>query len=386
MRDNSFYDKPTEQSKVKASIVEKYFWAWAKVVIPWAKKRRIEIGYVDLFSGPGGYKDGTKSTPILVLEKAAEDEDIRSMLVSVFNDVNSDHTQSLQDAIDSSPVIGNLKIKPIVKNMEVGEEVTQILEYVKTIPTLFFVDPWGYKGLSLQLISSAVRNWGCDCIFFFNYNRINIDIDNPLVIEHMNALFGKEPAEELRIKLKPMRPFEREMSIIEAISQSLKEKAGQYVLPFCFKDTNKRRSSHHLIFVSKNIRGYQIMKDIMAEESTDSGQGVPSFEYNPWATDQQPLLFEYSRPLDDLAEMLLTDFADRTVTMKQIFDQHNVGTPYIEKNYKDVLADLEIAGKIQAEPPASKRQKRKGKVTFGPKIKVTFLPKEEPENGDQIQN
>lgn len=371
MQDNSFYNEPTEQSQIKARIVEKYFWAWAKVVIPWAKKRKIEIGYVDLFSGPGGYKDGTKSTPLLVLEKAAEDEDIRSMLVSVFNDVNSDHAQSLQDAIDSSPVIGNLKIKPIVRNMEVGGEVTQILEYVKRIPTLFFVDPWGYKGLSLQLISSAVKNWGCDCIFFFNYNRINIDIDNPLVIEHMNALFGKEPAEELRIKLRPMRPFEREMSIIEAISQSLKQKAGQYVLPFCFKDTNKRRSSHHLIFVSKDIRGYQIMKEIMAKESSESEQGVPSFKYDPRATDQQPLLFEYSRPLDDLAGMLLTDFADKTLTMKQIFDQHNVGTPYISRNYKDILIKLEADGEIQTNPPSDKR--RKG--TFGDKVKVTFPPK-----------
>jgi three-Cys-motif partner protein len=377
VRNDAFYDKPTEQSQVKARIVGKYFWAWAKVVIPWAKRRKIEIGYVDLFSGPGDYKDGTKSTPLLVLEKATEDEDIRNMLVSVFNDVNPDHAQSLQDAIDSSPVIGNLKRKPIVRSMEVGAEITQVLEHVRTIPTLFFVDPWGYKGLSLQLISSTVKNWGCDCIFFFNYNRINIDINNPYVIEHMNALFGEEQAEELRIKLQIMRPFERELSIVEAISQSLKKTAGQYVLPFCFKSVRRRRSSHHLIFVSKHIKGYEIMKRIMAEESTDSEQGVPSFEYNPWATDQQPLLFEYSRPLDDLAGMLLTDFAGRTMTMKQIFDQHNVGTSYIEKNYKDVLANLEIEGKIRAEPPASTRPKRKGKVTFADKVKVTFPPKTE---------
>ena len=63
--------------------------------------------------------------------------------------------------------------------------------------------------------------------------------------------------------------------------------------------------------------------------------------------------------------------------MKQIFDQHNVGTSYIEKNYKDVLANLEIEGKIRAEPPASTRPKRKGKVTFADKVKVTFPPKTE---------
>ena len=145
MRNNSFYDKPTEQSQVKARIIEKYFWAWAKVVIPWAKRGKNRIGYVDLFAGPGGYKDGTKSTPLLVLKKAAEDEDIRNMLVSVFNDVNPDHAQSLQDAIDSSPVIGTLNRKPIVRSMEVGVEMTQVLEHVRTIPTLFFCRPMGVQ-------------------------------------------------------------------------------------------------------------------------------------------------------------------------------------------------------------------------------------------------
>lgn len=113
------------------------------------------------------------------------------------------------------------------------------------------------------------------------------------------------------------------------------------------------------------------MKEIMAEESTDSEQGVPSFEYNPWATDQQPLLFQYSRPLDDLAGMLLADFAGNALTMKQIFDQHNVGTPYISRNYKDILIKLEADGEIQTNPPSDKR--RKG--TFGDKVKVMFPPK-----------
>ena len=155
------------------------------------------------------------------------------------------------------------------------------------------MDPWGYKGLSLKLISSAIKNWGCDCIFFFNYNRINMGINNPYVEEHMNALFGSERADKLRINIENMSPYKRELSIVEAISQALREECGGYVLPFCFKTADGRRSSHHLIFVSKNIRGYQIMKEIMAKESSDSEQGVPLFEYNP-APYRQTLLFGYS--------------------------------------------------------------------------------------------
>ena len=108
-----------------------------------------------------------------------------------------------------------------------------------------------------------------------------------------------------------MESSDRELFIIETISQSLKENAGQYVLPFRFKDERGTRSSHHLIFVSKNRTGYEIMKEIMAKEGTNLDKGVPSFEYNP-ATCHQSLLFEYSRPLDDLADMLMKYFAGKT--------------------------------------------------------------------------
>ena len=371
MNDNPFFNTPTEQSQVKSRIVEKYFWAWAQVMKGWANK----IGYIDLFAGPGKYQDGSKSTPILVLEKAIEEEDIRNRLVSVFNDLNQDYTELLQSAINSIPDIENLKYKPIVRNEEVGEKIVEIVKRIGTMPTLFFVDPWGYKGLSLRLISSFLESRGCDCIFFFNYNRINMGINNQVVKEHMDALFGTKRANELRSQLSDMNPHERELAIVKAISQALKEEGGEYVLRFCFKTQSGSRSSHHLIFVSKHITGYQIMKDIMARESSTAAQGVPLFEHNPAAAFEQPLLFELSRPLDDLADMLLMDFAGKTRTMKQIYRQHNVDTFFVKSNYKDVLAKLEYEGKIQADPPANERRVIKGEVTFADGVKVTFPPR-----------
>lgn len=369
MQDNSFYDEPTEQSKVKTRIVEKYFQAWAKVIIPRAQGRNSNIGYVDLYAGPGKYKDGSKSTPIFVMEKAIEDKNIRDMLISVFNDINPEYAQSLEEAIGLIPGIGNLKNRPIVEKTEVGKGWPQIFRHVKAIPTLFFVDPWGYKGLSLELISSALKSWGCDCIFFFNYNRINMGISNPFVEVYMDALFGHESAQSLRSKIQTMTPSERELTIVEEISKSLKLKGGEYVQSFRFKVADGERSSHYLIFVSKNRTGHKIMKSIMAGESTYSPHGVPSFEYNS-ADNGQLLLFD---PLDELAEMLLTEYAGGTMTMQQIFDEHNVGTPFISKNYKDILKRLEAEGKIQTNPSADKRPKN----TFGDTVKVTFPPKSE---------
>jgi hypothetical protein len=243
---------------------------------------------------------------------------------------------------------------------------------MKLVPTLFFVDPWGYKGLSLQLVNSVVKDWGCDCIFFFNYNRINMGLNNDAVKEHINALFGQVRADQLRELLKTLTPQERELTVVEYICEALKEMGGKYVLPFRFRHEMGNRTSHHLIFVSKHLKGYEIIKEIMAKESSEQTQGVPSFEYNP-ATLQQPLLFELTRPLDQLESMLLDNFSGKTMTMAEIYDQHHPGKPYIKKNYKTALSNLESQGKITVHSPEDKKR-RKG--TFADDLKVTFPVKQ----------
>ncbi|MBC1194279.1 three-Cys-motif partner protein TcmP [Microcystis aeruginosa BLCCF158] len=376
MTKNSLFNEQKEQSLIKARIVEKYFWAWAKVIISKVKGSSSvqKIAYVDLFAGAGRYKDGSKSTPVKVLETAIADPDMRNMLVSIFNDADVEKVNSLQQAIDSIPGIENLKYRPQISKYEVGEDIVKTFQSMKLVPTLFFVDPWGYKGLSLQLVNSVVKDWGCDCIFFFNYNRINMGLNNDAVKEHINALFGQVGADQLRKRLKTftLTPQERELTVVEYICEALKEMGGKYVLPFRFRHEMGNRTSHHLIFVSKHPKGYEIMKEIMAKESSEQTQGVPSFEYNP-ATLQQPLLFELTRPLDQLESMLLDNFSGKTMTMAEIYDQHHVGKPYIKKNYKTALSNLESQGKITVH---STEDKKRRKGTFADGLKVTFPVKQ----------
>lgn len=65
----------------------------------------------------------------------------------------------------------------------------------RLFPPSFFVDPWGYKGLSLKLVSAIIKDWGCDCVFFFNYNRVNMGVNNDSIKKHMISLFGEERLE-----------------------------------------------------------------------------------------------------------------------------------------------------------------------------------------------
>ena len=363
----NFFAETQEQSVVKATIVQKYFWAWAKVVMSAAKKHAGKIAYIDLFAGPGRYVDGTLSTPLLVLQQAIKDADMRQMLVTIFNDGNADYSRSLQSAIKQLPGIETMKYPPVVNNHEVGDDIAKTFAQVRLVPTLSFIDPWGYKGLSLRLVNAFLKDWGCDCIFFFNYNRINMGLGNPDVEQHMEALFGEDRAEKLRPVLESLSPSDREARVIESLCEALKELGGRYVLPFRFRRATGMRTSHHLVFVSKHIRGYEIMKGIMARESSQADQGVPSFEYNP-VSKKYPLLFELTRPLDDLKDMLLQAFSGREMRMVDVYEEHNVGNPFIRPNYTKILLEMENAGIIQMAPPAAAR--RKG--TLADRVVITF--------------
>ncbi len=368
-----FFEEQSEQSQIKAAIVTKYFWSWATIITAVQARARREkrIAYIDLFAGPGRYKDGAKSTPLLILEQAVADDRFRDCLVTMFNDKDEESTSTLVAEINKIPGIQTLKHEPDIYTSEVGEEIVKMFEDLNLVPTLFFVDPWGYRGLSLRLINSVLKDWGCECIFFFNYNRINMGLSNDAVHKHMVALFGEERAARLKEKLEPLSPYRRELTIVEEICEALREMGGKYVLPFAFKDARGTRTKHHLIFVSKHPLGYGIMKEIMAKESSSAQQGVASFEYNP-AEKDQPILFGLARPLDDLEGMLSEEFAGRTMTMLQVFEEHNVDTPYIKKNYKDVLTKMERDGTITADPPHTGRPKRKGEVTCADSVVVTF--------------
>jgi three-Cys-motif partner protein len=370
---DTFFEEQAEQSQLKADIVSKYFWSWAKVIIGAQKKYSGEnrVAYIDLFAGPGRYRDWALSTPALIIQQAVEDPDLCQRLVAIFNDKDSNNSNSLKECLKALPGIERLKHEPKVYTGEVGEEIVKRFESMKMIPTFLFVDPFGYKGLSLQLVNSVLKNWGCDCVFFFNYNRISMGLSNDSVEKHMDALFGKKRADTLRkrFEMQSVKPWEREAYIVEEMYQALKEMGGQYVLPFRFRNEKGTRITHHLFFVTKHFRGYGIMKDIMAGYSSAREQGVATFEYSP-ADERQPNLLGLLRPLDDLGGMLLRDYAGKTLGISEIYEKHSVGKPYVLKNYREALCMLEADGKIKVDPPCPPRRKN----TLAEHAKISFPP------------
>ena len=169
--------------------------------MPTVSTRGGKLAYIDLYAGPGRYKNGAASTPLLVLQTAIDHPKLSQMLVACFNDADPNHAGALQAEIDKLAGIEKLRLKPQVTCGEIDEESAKYFSETSLIPAFSFVDPFGYKGLSSKILKGVIKDWGCDCVFFFNYSRINAGISNPVVTSHMDALFGRDRAEDLRAKL-----------------------------------------------------------------------------------------------------------------------------------------------------------------------------------------
>jgi three-Cys-motif partner protein len=363
-----FFEEQKAASQVKTNIVTKYFSAWSRIMVSRSPKN---MAYIDLFSGPGIYSDGSKSTPILILETILSNNVYKDKFVTIFNDVNPDYVKSLNAAINSITNISELTHKPKIANTTIGNEIVEKFKNLSFVPTLLFVDPWGYKGLSLDLIGSVLKDWGCDCIFFFNYNRINAGVNNPKFQEHIRALFGDDIGCKIQEEVENLNPIEREKVIIDCLKKALQEIKGNYMLPFKFKCGDRNKTSHFIIFVTKDPLGYDIMKGIMADESTYKYQGVPTYEFNPYE-DVLGNSFFPPTPLDELKQELLKVYSGRQLKVDDIYKSHNIGTPYIKKNYKVALLSLEVEEKIKADPDSRKRKKIKGELTMADSVLITF--------------
>ena len=184
-----FFDEQAEQSGQDGDC-RQYFESWARVIQGRWPAKQPKVAYIDLFAGPGRYKDGAtlrlsissrwrSGTPSYATtwSRSSTTRTRRIRAHSSRNQFPSRHRDAAVQAADRH------------RGGRRGDR--QAVRVANLVPSLMFVDPWGYKGLSLRLINSVLKDWACECVFFFNYNRINMGLGNQAVKAHMDALFGE---------------------------------------------------------------------------------------------------------------------------------------------------------------------------------------------------
>ena len=351
-----FFGQQTDASRRKTEIVVKYFKAWAKIMTG-IKIDSPRLNYLDLFSGLGIYDDGSKSTPVYILEELFKNPILVERVKLHFNDMRKSNVEALAKTIAQFP-LADLRYPLSLTNYDAADYGSAVVRELQGYPTLSFVDPFGYRGITQRLLESLITPFGSDCIFFFNYNEIQRAVLNPKVLSHMQALFGISRFDQLRDLLRQPDIREKEQAIVDVTASALEDVGGKYSLFFRFRNVADSRTMHHLAFLSKNDKAYSLMKDIMAKASSSQTSGVANLTFSARveSSEERQLELFTDDPIEELKSILSHRFSGKTIAVGKIpgvhaeidrLEAHN----YTLANYKRALLQLEAEGKVTTNRP-----------------------------------
>lgn len=359
MKEQNFFEKQTLSSKVKANIVSEYFPKYCSIII---KKHVPEkIGYLDLFSGPGMYEDGNPSTPILIARNCMKDEDLKNRVWMVFND--KCYSEQLKENFNKEFPEGTFKYKPHFGHSTVGES-QEINDFIvkntckgrfNEQPSVLFIDPWGYKGIETNVLSQFLSYWGNELFIFINSKRINPALENDKFEEPMRCLFPNS-YDKVKVEIRNKRTVsERLQFIIDNLGKEYEAllKSRVYYTAFKFQEEDIETTSHFILHLSKNKRGFDLVKQIYNDFANVGtifdGVNTYTFDVKKITNPVEELFDTNSENIDALKNMLLEEYKGRTITSYDLFEEHQQNCLYSRSHYVKALRRLVEEGAVESE-------------------------------------
>lgn len=370
---DNFFAVQKEKSRVKTLIVTEFFKAYFPIINAAFQR---DIWYIDLFCGPGCYEDGSASTPIKLLDviDSFKDDAVRARLKIVFNDHNKDYTEKLRQHIQMHPVLPRLKYQPQILNLKASE--VDLSTYTRgNNPIFSFVDPWGYKDVSMSQVWSLVKNRGSDCVLFFNSDRILQDISKPANAQDFQQIFGDlfEDAKAIQTD-STMSQRKKAEAFLTLFSKNLyltvqKEYGNKFkifVLPFYVEADDKEKTSHYIVFISKAHKAIQEMRKVMIKHGNSISAELG---YDSKDEMQISLLNRNDDSSESIIKTIKTIFSQyqqfygtkyTVASLSELMDRYEMWTmyrvlPYSLQEVKSAIQKLHQRGCINVILPEGKR-------------------------------
>jgi three-Cys-motif partner protein len=336
-----FTSSRTPASQVKSKIAIDTFLGWAGVMLT---QNPLALYYIDLYCGRGVYGDGTASTPLELFDKIVAHPRLPHVLHMIFNDRKAKFVLELRDRLIAHSKYGLMAWKPQFSHGEVSEDLVAALRTRRPPPPTFaFIDPFGYKGVTQELIHMILQDFGCDVLFFFPYHAIKRVLANPndKLRGHLEALLGPDRVALLRERFRTVHDErDNERAVLRALAESMRAIDGRDVLSFAFR-RRTGHASHHLVFVSKHVRGYQVAKEAMGRSSSWTfPDGIPSLEFITPGYDHRLEIDVDAPSIEKLKLLLVRRNGGQCMSVESAYDSVTLGTPYVQKNVREALVSL----------------------------------------------
>ena len=236
------------------------------------------------------------------------------------------------------------KLSILILNSTHENLLDELLKSVSNlVPSLFFIDPFGFKGINYEQVNSMLKKYSsCEIILNFMYEEFNrfksgANIDNTLT-----RFFGSDTS-LFKENTKNMTAQERRNYIINVYKNNFKRNGVKYTLDFDIQKDDSVAYKMTLIFASNNIHGFNAMKSTMLNLSRNI-----YFEYK---THENAILnlfsgHEMEMAISEMSNIIARNFKGKKI-VREAIDLYCRNHDFIpEDKVVQILKCLSSEGKI----------------------------------------
>lgn len=346
-----FEEEPSDVTKIKHELLSGYLVAWFPIMNRGGFQ---EAYYVDAFAGPGRHKTGYLGSPMRTMTMLSEHPYLKKQrstdLHIVFSEPKKAYFSELDTRLQKAKkdIPAHFKVHSFNADFEtlVNSPKYDLLGRMKKVPSLWFIDPFGYSEFTMELLRKIADS--CRKPEFFITlicDQLLRAVPQPKLASRLEGLFGSNVWESLKGLDKHTRPRSVGQLFLKELMKHAKMKYG-----IGFEMWNaQNKLSYHLIFVTRDIKGMEKMKDSM--KKVIGREGVFSF-HSSWGQ------MAASEPLDSylgdepkyeyLEKAIFEEFkANPSVRVDRVCDFVTTQTPYRKAGVRrTVLPKMVREGKI----------------------------------------
>jgi three-Cys-motif partner protein len=328
-----------EHTEVKHEILRKYLRTWARI----RSSTNSSLHYFDGFAGRAIYDGERRGSPLLALEVAEDLAERVENFYLTFNELNDENFDDMKEGVEKRR---DKCQKPDYRNEPFEDVAPQMMEDEKHryVPSLVFVDPFGYDSVPFETVSEIMnmREQGDEVFFTFMVEKIRRFLKDEEKESAISKVLGTDNWKYIRdIK----RKDRKEEEILQLYVSQLEDEADvKHVFPFKMMHSEKRSTAYYLIHATNHFKGLKVMKDVMFNEGAEGnfaylGQDHHGFE------EKQMDLFESTETKDnrvaDLENHFLDTFEGERASFWDILKESYADAEAIESHYKKAIRNLE---------------------------------------------
>jgi len=340
----------------KLQVLGAYLHAWFPIL---SRGRSFErIIYIDGFAGPGRYRQGEDGSPIVALKAALgpSTNPIQKPCEFHFVERKRRAVNALRANIEHLRQQRHIPayIEIFVHERMTFEEaydrhIRSRLQQNPSAPAFALVDPFGWTGLPMSIITELMRRPSTEVLVNFMFEEINRFLNHPQQVANFDALFAGTAWRDGYAMSGPAR----KAFIHDLYRDQLRSVAGaRYVRSFEMRN-QQNLTDYYLYFASNNRLGLSKMKEAMWK--VDPGGG---YTFSDATNLAQTVLFQPEPDWRALRRLIADRFAGRRARVSQVDDFVLEDTPFHSGHYKRVLATMEKNRVLTAigAPPGRRRE------------------------------